>query len=523
MSNRWLVVLCVSLAVLVGARSYYRARGNRAPGADQKGMTIPALQAGDEEGLALEAITERKAGERRIRLIGKGGGEAVLTMRDTTSDAPSGFGFGKAVLEPVGDRARGAALVAEVARWLEQPVPPAGPPGELTPFPMAYVRLGARDGWEANKLFFERREENSELFLNLSADGRRARLLEKDEEYRAPLVAVLTDILRDGQAARRTPQDDPMVASSEPLFSDFRPLAGGENLRNVVARGPGFLAVREVDRKGQRGSELLRWTPPGEAPVAVAQLDGVISRLLVSPDGNRAGGCITYPKAKTGLSSADPAIFAMIDLRTGRMTKLQDGGRSALAFSGAFSPDSARFAFGADKVTEVHDLATTREIGRTEATLDLSPTRWDADGLLLRSFDQKASDLTATLYRWRPGQGKLQQVSAPRLRSPDGRYSIEPNEQGAVIRGPAGSRQHVSATREERQLLQRLQWAERLFWLGPGELVLLVDEPMALEMSTGKMRYLFPDRKVHFIDATEDGRMVVARYGDDRYVWAQRR
>ncbi len=35
--------------------------------------------------------------------------------------------FGTAVLEPSPDHARGAALVAAVAGWLHQPVPPAGP------------------------------------------------------------------------------------------------------------------------------------------------------------------------------------------------------------------------------------------------------------------------------------------------------------------------------------------------------------------------------------------------------------
>jgi hypothetical protein len=522
MKSRSTMVMLVGLA---GLYLYYRYT-TRTHHAAEPAMPveIPALQAGDEEALALDAETVRKDKLLRVRLRVKGGpGEVVLVLRDPEAADARGVAFGSAVLEPQ-DRGAGAALLAAIASWLKQPAPPPGKQNELAPSPVGYVRLGADHGWIAHKLSFERGDRHAELFLNLSSDGRQARLLEKDERAREDLLALLALALRDGPPPRRSPENDPLVATMEPLFHGFQPLAGAENLRAIAGIPGGFLAARDLDRGGKRGTQLLRWTDPLAAPKVVASLDGVVDHLVPDPRGAHAGLDIAFPRDVAALSSDDPHAFALVDLADGTIAKLADivgFGSEAVA---AFSADGGRVAILDGRFTRVYDVATRRALASSPAVLRLAPLRWGPDGLQLIRFvfGKTPDDTRVDNYRWQPGKSAPHLVPAPSLRSPDGRFALDATEEAITITGPEGPRRLPVSRPEDVATFRVLHDVDALHWLGPAELLVDLDEPMALDLPSGKLRYVFPLQGLRFAACSPDGRVLVARNGDEQYVWAQR-
>src|SRR5204862_2053380 len=95
----------------------------------------------------------------------------------------------------------------------------------------------------------------------------------------------------------------------------------------------------------------------------------------------------------------------------------------------------------------------------------------------------------ATRYQWQPGQGEPREAPGPAT-SPDGRYKLEATKEGLTISGPGGTRQ-VTATRpEEADAFDPLHPEDDPRWLGSQYLVVTLDEPMALDLATGKLHYL---------------------------------
>lgn len=490
---------------------------------DRRGMEVPALEMEDADTLALAAVTEKQPGQRRIRLTA-GAGEATLTLGDPRAlDQAIGMGFGKAVLEPSADRAKGAAFVAEVARWLHRPVPPPGTAGELGPVPLGYARLGEHDGWEANKLFFERGKRSAEVFLNLSADGRQARLLEKDEDYRDDLVALLALLLRDGLPPRRSPRNDPLVASMEPLWKDFQPMAGAGKLRSLVPFAGGFLAAREIGTPDRRRSEVLVWAHPRETPRRLAEIDGVVTGLGPAPGGKVCGVSLVHPKGKMGVGSNDPGMRAVMDLATGALSKIEESDGFYLSFAGVFSPDGKRLALSSGQGTAVYDVTSRKLLARTPAGFEGTPVAWDAGGLLLSNtrYDVKSDDGEGqtSYHRWQPASPP-RPAEPPPLDAPDGRHHLAITKDGLAISGPGG-RRLVPARGDDLEAFRSLTPGEAR-WLGPEQVLVPLEEPMALDLASGKLRYLVAGPELRIDVASADGRLVIARDDRDRYFWASR-
>jgi hypothetical protein len=548
-ARRAVLIGLVAASVVVGVRLYHQRRG--AP--PERGATVPALLADEDDALVLDATTERKPGERRVRLRVRGrAGEALLVMLDTGPSDPGDFAFGKANLIAAGDRAAGADFVAAVAAWLDVPPPARGTQGELAPFPLGYVRLGTEDGWEANKLFLQRGDHEAELFLNLSADGKQARLVQKDEAYAGDVLALLAMALRDGVPPRRTPQNDPLLASMQPLFASFQPVAGGVGkTRKIVALGDGFLVVRDVERDGKRGSELLRWQHPSAAPTPVATSDGVIADVLVSPDDKHAALAIVFPRSRGVISSDDPGMYAIVELATGSIDRLQSVASYVIGLAAAFSPDATRVAISSDKVTRVYDVASRRMLASTPAALDALPLQWTTtDGVLLLHADYDAGDddddgdgdrddvsgshdvsdvdvaeelePKLTYYRWQPGKDAPRAIPAPAVRSPDGRHSIRVTKDGLTIAGPDGNKRVLASRPEDLVSYKVVGDFDRQRWLGPQHVIVDLEEPMTLDLKTAKLSYLFPTGGLDLEAASRDGRMILARDDQDRLLWARR-
>jgi hypothetical protein len=509
------------IALLAAAGVFWLRRPPRPrPPAPAKKVAAPAPAPVVDTALILDAVVEKSPGQRVIRLTAKEGGQATLVLEDAQSRSSDGFGFGRARLEAPADRSKGAAFVEAVARWLQQAPPPAGRSGELEAFPLTYMRLGAGDGWEANTLVLQKGAHRPEIFFNLSADGRRARLVEKDEDHREDLVTLLALALRDGSPARRSPQNDPLVASMEPLFGLFQPLARGNQLRAMVPIEGGFLAGHTTKKGGRQISEVLLWKHPREAPRQVATSPGLFYDILPAPGGGRCVLAIGYPRGDFALGRNDPAELVVLDLSDGSVAKVVDV--NAFGFTGAVAPDGRQVAIAQGKVTQVYDLATRQLVATTGPALDVDPVRWSAEGLVLQHIDFGSGKTPVTLYRWQPGQGEPQELPGP-LPSPDGRYRLAATEEGLTISGPGGTRQ-VKATRpEDVAAFDPLRSEDDPRWLGPQHLLVTLDEPMALDLSTGKLHYLFPAAGMRVEASSPDGRILIARDERGDSYWAERK
>ena len=60
-------------------------------------------------------------------------------------------------------------------------------------------------------------------------------------------------------------------------------------------------------------------------------------------------------------------------------------------------------------------------------------------------------------------------------------------------------------------------------WLGPQYLLVKLDQPMALDLATGKLHYLFPASGMRVQASSPDGRLLVARDERGDSYWAERR
>src|SRR5262245_6623650 len=382
MRSWWLIWLAVAAAVAACQR---RQAAGRA--ADAGLSVIPALAAGDEGALTLVVETERIPEGRRLQ-VRLGEGEAVVVLNNPGPAGEHGIAFGSGSLQSI-DRTRGEKLVAGIARWLGEPVPPpATVPGELTPMPFHYVRIGAENGWEANKLFLERGGHSAEVYLNLSGDGRTARLLEKDEEYRKDLIAFLLEALRDGRRPRRTPLSDRNFASAAPLVGETSPVVGGEHTSDGTWLGESYFAASSAPPW-----VLREWRAFDAPPRQVAMLDGRAVALMPAPRNRLLALSVVYPTGRIGYSTGDPAAVMLTEVNRWNVRVLVRRSREFRYIGGmpvVWSPDGEQLAVAGATgerapqlaVTRVYSVATGHLIATTEPALDVSPTAWTAAGLL---------------------------------------------------------------------------------------------------------------------------------------------
>ena len=523
--RRILLLLAIGVVLVAAGWFALRARRVRDRGAanstGQPG-TVPALQADPEEGLELRAELTRVAGGRRIRLLVEGG-EAVLVLSDAGRPSEIGIAFGKAVLEPAPDRTHGAKLVAAVARWLDVELPEeSAAPSELRAFPCSYARLGSDDEWEANKLFLELGRKNVEVFVNVSHDGRRVRLVEKDEDYREDLVALLAMILRDGIPPRRTPENDKNLASSEPLARAAAPVAEAKDVRQVAWLVSELLGTRKIE--GKR-TALLHWRHPREAPRQLATLEGWVTEITASPRSDVCVLSVVHPRSATSYSSDDPTSVVLFDVRAASLTTLVKSDRSLSYVK--FSPDGSAVAFSirdaaTRKVsTRVFEVAHKRQIAASDVALDAAPYAWDEAGLILRAWDFGAdAEVNHKHYRWQPGKGAPTAFPASPLSvSPDGEFSFSVGKGATEIVG--GGKHAIEFSRwDDREALESLRDEEPRF-VGSSGLVIDLGEPMLLDFATRRLRYLFREDAFRFESASRDGHLVLAWDPDDRLVWAE--
>jgi hypothetical protein len=502
---RWQGIALAVLAIV----AYLAYRPLRPAAPPTSGMEV-----GAEGELTLRVVPQREGNRRRLRLSSPSG-SATLVLEDAKGKGPFLFGDGR--FEPLG-REDGAGFVADVARWLGVDPPPDPPrPGSLEPFKIAYALLGDRDGWEATKLFLEFGHRYAEVFLNLHPSGTEAVLLEKDEEYREDLVALLAMALRDGTPQRRTVARDPDLATDEPLVAQLRPLRCEGELKRAMWTARGFLGV-----VGSRPARFVLWADGSAEPSDAGTADGVVTFLASSPKGDRVAAMLVHPGQPDAYSSDDPTDLLVLDLPGGVRTIARSEPELLLMSHSAvaFSPDGTMLAASAPVDSKpprrsrvrVFHAATGGRLFETDPSLDLDVEAWDPDGLVLcrAEFDDRLG-YKRTWYRWAPGSGDPAEIAPVPLRSPDRRYSIGATADGDLeVRGPDGVRTFASGDDEERTFFLGLEEFPPQ-WCGPhGLLVTLGADLLVLDLETMKLRHVFPARGWSLVAADPAGIRILA-------------
>jgi hypothetical protein len=475
----------------------------------------------DDRGLPLALVAEPMAGGKRLRLSA-GGGSAILEMSDVQRSG-SPFAFGKARLIP-GERGQGEKFVAAVAKWLKVKLP-AGRAGTLEPFPLSFVRLGDDDQWQANKLFFEVGSQYAEVYLNVATDGSVAKLSEKDEEYRKDLVALLARALRDGSPPRRTPENDATLASAQPLYGEPRAVPGSDYVTTGAWVKSSYVAARESLGR----STVLVWSDLAAMPRELATLDGKVAGISPSPSGDRVALSVVHPKMRGSWSTDDPGSIYVVALASGEPHELVKTSDEFHFYGGSpvvWSPDETQVALDGSPTTgkpprplatRVFDARSGAQVAVTDGKLGAAPVSWSADGLLLRATHyDKSFKSSSTFYTWKPGEAP-RKTGAPEQRSLDGSYHFAVAGGALDVRGPAGTARYTPAA-AERDALAGLRSEPR--FLGGHAVLLVGEEPMALDLSSCKVRYLLGKRGPRFDSASPDGAMLLARQ-DDQLVFAR--
>lgn len=164
------------------------------------------IEIGGMRGRALPCEIEERDGLRKLRA---GDGEIDVRM---IAKGEYVFPYGELVLDAP-DRARGAAFVDAMVRWLGTPLdrtPSIVPAAPTEPIAGDYAKLGVRndaDGlrWDSFKLMFE---SGAEVFLRISGESKRAAFTEKWSAYRERLLVLFDRCLGVGRAiAPRTRVD----------------------------------------------------------------------------------------------------------------------------------------------------------------------------------------------------------------------------------------------------------------------------------------------------------------------------
>ena len=557
-----LVVRVAGVVVAVAATLFIRAQcmpsdephftGLDAVGTGGGSGVVPAALGGEGALKLLASAAPDPRGER-LRLTHDDAEIELLLLRDPAASGPArpaALRFEHAILSAPRPAA-GAAFVAAVAGWLgtAAPLPPARA-GVLDAVPITVAYLGAErrpDGrlWEARKLFFEEAGRSAEVYLNVSEDRRDAELLEKDEEYRGDLVALLAMALRDGHAPRRTAADDPALESDAPLVAALTALAAPAAGLIGGPVGSGYLAA--ADEPGR----VLHWRDPAEPPRELCRLAGRAHTLTVAANERFAALILIHPADAAFLSSSDPGEVLIVDVAAGTCgAPGPDGGAAGAerisTFSNVvFAPDGKTLAVSAlhgaapplQKTTLVLDAATGRVLARTDPSLELAPDAWSADGLALARYRFEGDAMFVARYLWRPAaEDAPRAIPAPgpprpettfTFTSPDGRYAIRAAADGSALEvtggkgsGGAGARRLVRSRADDVGALKLIAAGTPPEWLGPHSLVLATDDLLVVDLATLRVRYLLPRTPgATYRHASADGRRVWVTRADGTLTW----
>jgi hypothetical protein len=480
----------------------------------QRGIARPAPQDPDSEGLPLEAeAIELAQGTVELRLRA-GEGRAVVRLESSSPVGLMGMNHGEGELLAAEEPGRGHPFVAAVARWLGVPVPEPSRGAQSLPLRLSYLNLGGNDEWDAFKLTVRRASRYFEVNLKVSRDRCRARLLEKNPDHRQSLIALLGLALQ-GAPRRRTPSTDPLMASTEALFGPMRPPAGVTKLRGLAALNDGFLGA-EAAAGDTKKSVLLWWADPEKPPERLATLDGMVRTIVPSPSGAWVALIAEHWKGAEWDPSSTQTLV-LLERKGWRHRPLTTGpshpGFLQVIWSGPSDQLACTIVPSDDHglVTRVYEVPSGRDIAATEPSLRALPASWSPRGWFLQSFGT-AGDVGLLQYLWQAGAGALRRLRADQggAESFDGRFRVSVRADALVIVQTGGTRLVKLTTPDDESILEMLRFSPSGRWLSVSRLVFDLDDPVALDLQTGRLQYLFSEDLLQFNNASPDGGRVTA-------------
>jgi hypothetical protein len=354
----------------------------------------------------------------------------------------------------------------------------------------------------------------------------------------AALALVVGPVAPPPRAGKPRPTSRPQLAGAAPLVTSLTPIAGAPEDALVDAWFDDTLIAHDeplMARTDVPHPRVLVWTDLAKPPRVLAEVDGVIGKVVVSPQRDRVALLVVTPLEWKALGADNPGALLVVPLGGGNARTLiaRSDDVSVGNFSQpVWSPDGAALAVDVEARAgqrprpthaRVYDATSGQLLARTlsnKAGYGPAPKRWEGDTLVLREWTE-SGDRT---LRWRPGGGPPVpgRPDPTTLRSPDGRYAISFHGATIEISGAGGRRRFVAGSAEHRAAIRSLRETPALAkWLGSDALVLEAGAPMALDLATATLRTLLPDGELQFVIAAGDGQSVIARDSKRGLLWGR--
>jgi hypothetical protein len=333
------------------------------------------------------------------------------------------------------------------------------------------------------------------------------------------LAAVLMLPKLSERNRRPGPRQLPGVGA--PLFGPLMPPAGAAKLEGLVPFEGGLLGI-EPDGPN---TALLWWADPRQPPARVLSVEGAVRELEPAPAGGRCALRVAPHREDGG----DAAVTVAVVEREGwRYLPLQKEPRVGLG-GAIWSATGDRLALGeaahSDRraaVTRIYELPSGRMSAAAE-TINAVPVDWSSSGWLLRGGSKDPARPFAH-HRWQPG-APPRPLAAGELaaESRDGRFRAGVRGNAVVVE-EGGATRTVPLSGFEGQIIVRfLSSIRESQWLSTDHLLFPLERMVALDLSTGKLTYLFSETDVELEATSPDGRWATALDQTGRYLWATRR
>lgn len=448
-------------------------------------------------------------------------GAGLLIGVRTGRRGPRPIAWGDALLA-VPDRASGIRVVDTFAKSLGQKVPPAKPPQPLVPLRMRTAVLGVdvqrgRDGgfggaggtWTATKWFLQPDGYEAEIFFNYDLDRGIAEFSEKDEEYRADLVTILSRVLRDGPRPERTHENDPSLQAEGPRFSDWRLLSPGGSAGRFSADGAYVAFTEKIPSGGER--LLRRALDSTRGPVEIFRTEGHISdSRSLDRSASRFLILESHPREPGSWSSDDPAELILAESGSKRRLAGPWGRRPSL-LEAALSPDSRYITVaewrdrtdgtrGRYQLVHILDLSSGATRRMLEENTSWNAIQWVGGReqprlLLANGFSYSKTPLTYRLLdpatgATSPAPAPPDPVHAPNV-APDGELSFRLVDGPRIIFEAGGRPVRTFSFHEDDARFAEdgcCDWvsARYVYFRGP--------RPAFIDSATGKMSYPAPGK-----------------------------
>lgn len=462
------------------------------------------------------------------RLDPRGSAEAWLTWTKRKHDDPTPLSWGGASLEAP-DPTSGGAFVRAVAAWLEQPVGRGASAGVPVPAHCTVAkRLEPDEGWQSWSLTVKNPAAggsagDGRVILRVREDLGAAELADGSDD----LVAALRSCLWSGPPRRGEWRGGPALSAEGPVVRELRRL-DVEPVPSLRVDWDGASVVGAGWRRGRSG--LWRWPSPGpEAPLELAEVEGLVTALRVSPLGGQLAVTAVVPANPDvpGYTASDTAVVSVLDARSGALSWARRG--PIQTTRPVWSPEGKLLAIavpGAEGEARLMALDAADGSPVNLPPLRGMPEWWDEQGLVVRDWSRRPGDGRPgpERVRW-TGDGRAEPLGldGPVTHfSADGRFTLVSD--GEVLRVGDAQTGRTTPVELPVELYHSVVEALRLgppLWLGTRRVVFEASEPLVLDLEQLELAWLMPPSRLQGVRVSRDGTSVLASQAHKRPFWGR--